>query len=263
VEKSDPVAAIVPIARALEYFETLVAQNPSHEAYRSNLAGMYERASIITEMSGRPEDLPPAIALLEKGIATNEVLARDFPNNTTHAQSLLKSYANIAGTLKENNELKSARAYSAKGIGIGKQLVAASPGDSGVSMSYFRTLVVASSVEQAAGAGERSLQIARDALAQYAQLPLDMRKGLHARGNLAALHGDMAIASMHLADNAKLPASKRLALLGEARALLVQSRAFRQELVDRQMDAASAMRTIAEIDLAIRQCDEAITKLSG
>ncbi len=262
VEKSDPAAAMVPIARALEYFEALVAQNPSHEGFRSNLAGMYERASIITEMSGRPEDLPPAIALLEKGIATNEVLARDFPNNTVHAQSLLKSYANIAGTLKDNHDLKAASAYSAKGIETGKRLLAASPGDIGVSLSCFRAMVVASSVEQAAGASEQSLQTARGALALFSQLPPDTRKGLHARGNLAALHGDMALANMHLAENAKLPAGKRVALLNDARALLGQSRAFRQELVDRQMDAASAQRTIVEIDAAIRQCDEAIAKLS-
>lgn len=57
------------------------------------------------------------------------------------------------------------------------------------------------------------------------------------------------------------PRPLRIALLKEAHSLLLESRVFKRELVERGIDARDAASAILDIDAQLRRCDEAIARL--
>jgi hypothetical protein len=66
-----------------------------------------------------------------------------------------------------------------------------------------------------------------------------------------------------MAPGSKLPAGRRAELMKEGRASMLKARAFRQELVDRKIDAVTAALIVSQIDESVREIDRALARLSG
>ncbi|MBL0122644.1 MAG: serine/threonine protein kinase [Betaproteobacteria bacterium] len=263
VVKSDASTAVAVHQRAIEILETLIRDNPGDMLSRANLAGAYARASIGIEINGKKDDLPRAIALMEKSIATSEALMRDDATNSSHLQALVKAYSNLASTLHEFGNLDAAGNNIAKAREAVKRLLVGEPGNVGYTVMQIRVLAVSSQIEYTRHRFEQAIDLARDAIAVHAHLSAEAGDGMHARANIAVARSYIGLARVELAKNTALAVSRRLAYLKEAREQFVLARAFRQELVDRKVDAQSALRLVGEISTEIRNCDAMIARLGG
>ena len=81
------------------------------------------------------------------------------------------------------------------------------------------------------------------------------RAGLIVRESLAGAWRTLGASQCALAAT-PAGAARKAALLQEARTFLGQSRAFKQELVDRKIDAVDASAAIEEIDHELQRCSE-------
>jgi hypothetical protein len=259
----DQPAALRAILRVVAFLEALCAERPADLLARAGLAGAYERASIVTELSMRPEDTAPAVALLRKAIVVTEALARDDPLNQAHEQALVKRYSNIAGTEQANGESDAAAASIARAIEIAERLVAREPGNAGNAVAQMRALAVASGIERDRGANERSIARGQRALALFATLPEQVRRGLHARAQVAVAQSHMGMARLVQAGDASLSAARRVALAREAKAWLLESRAFREEIIGLKLDVAAARVIVGQLGEQISNCDALIARLGG
>ena len=253
--------AVPLIERATEELEAIVRADPTHLVARANLAGIYERASIIAEMVMRPEDQPRAIAYMEKSIAVNEALARDEPGNQAHEQALIKRLANLASSqadLDPAAALRSAR----RAVEIGKRVLAREPENLSSAVDHLRSLSMLSTLRDPVDGYAPAVASAREAIAMHAKLPADVRKGLRVRAILATAQGGLAQGLHDQAQDAARPRAIRLALAREARQNYVAARALRQELVDRDIDARSARAIVDQIDAALGRLDPLIAGLA-
>jgi len=133
--------------------------------------------------------------------------------------------------------------------------VAADSRDAGAVSVLAGGFATSAEIEYRAGKYEPAIAFAREALAADARLPETLRAGLVVRENAAGAMWSLAASNCALARKASLPAAERDKLLREARALLAQARAFKQELVDRKIDAREASIAIQEIDAQSQACD--------
>jgi eukaryotic-like serine/threonine-protein kinase len=263
VVAGDRPAALATVSRAVELLEELCAADPSDFVARANLAAAHERASTVIELSMRREDLPAAIDRLRKSIVINEALALEDPLNQAHEQALVKRYANLAGTQDYNAEHAAAGSSIARALEISSRVLAREPGNSANAVSHLRALAVASGIEHGLGAPDRAEQRGREAIAFYATLPEQVRNGLRTRAQLAVARSHVGAVQLAKAGDASLGAARRLALAREARGLFSDSRAFRLELVTRNIDVAAAKVIAGELGVAITRCDELIAGLAA
>lgn len=263
VVKSDASTAVAVHQRAIEILETLIRDNPGDMLSRANLAGAYARASIGIEINGKKDDLPRAIALMEKSIATSEALVRDDATNSSHLQALVKAYSNLAESIHEAGDQNGASINIEKAREMVKRLLSGEPGNVGYAVMHIRVLAVSSEIEYTRHRFEQAIDRAREAIAVHAHLSAEAGDGMHARANIAVARSYIGLARVELAKNTAHAVSRRLEYLKEAREQFVLARAFRQELVDRKVDAQSALRLVGEISAEIRNCDAMIARLGG
>ncbi|MGE0357589.1 MAG: serine/threonine-protein kinase [Burkholderiales bacterium] len=252
VVKDDHAAAGAQLSRAIGTLEGLLRDDPANLPARSRLAYAYERAAAVAEATGDPTQLPRAILLMERSIATTESVIRDDPAPATHSQTLVKRYNNAARVRLKAHDVKGAREKSAKARNLVEQLLAADARNVGNATMLAGVLAMASDVEHQAGRHERAIALARAALAADARLPAEIRAGLIVRENAAGAMTSLAASSCALAAGA--PAARRAVLLEESRKLFRESRAFKQELVSRGIDAREAARAIVAIDDLAGRC---------
>jgi eukaryotic-like serine/threonine-protein kinase len=263
VVKADPGGATDMFGRAIEILEALIRENPSDLLARSSLAGAYARASIGVEMSGKKEDLPRAIALMEKSIATSEALKRDDSTNASHPQALVKAYSNLASTFQAMGNPDDAGKNIEKAREVAQQLLAGEPENVGYVIMHIRVLAVSSQIAYTRSQFEPAIALAREAIAAHARLSAEAREGMHGRANVAVARSYVGLARIAMAKNPAFTVPRRLEFLKEARAELVLARVFRQELVERKIDAQSAARLVGEIGVEIENCDAMIARLGG
>ena len=102
---------------------------------------------------------------------------------------------------------------------------------------------------------------ARESIAANARLPAETRAGLITRESVVGAMRSLGCANCALAEQTSRPREQRIKLLKEAQSLLTQSRAFKQELVDRKIDAREASAAIGEIDEESKKCDAMMAAL--
>lgn len=255
VVKADTDAAAAPLGRAVDLLEKMVRADPADMASRSQLAGAYERSSIAIEMSGKAEQLAPAIVWMKKAVAETASLVRDDAANAAHRQALVKRAINLADTQLAVRDVDGAAANAAVAREAVDRLVAAEPDSVGLATLKIRVLAVSSRIEYARQYLDRTADLARVAIAAYARIPAAAAAGLPLRANLAVARSQLALATMAMADSRQLDRERRIEMLRDARRQLVLSRAFRQELIDRKIDARSAGVMVDELTATIRQCD--------
>jgi eukaryotic-like serine/threonine-protein kinase len=209
------------------------------------------------EVAGK---LQRGIEMMDKAVATTEGVVRDDPLQASYASSLVKRYNNAARAKLRAGDVAGARGDSGKALSVLERLVANDPRDSGSASMLVSSLATASQVEHQGGRPEKAIELARASIAADARLPPELRKGLIVRENVVGAKRTLAAAACALPRPAAGRAS-RLALLAEARTLLQESRAFKQELVQRGIDGREAAEAIREIEADLRLCDQAIARL--
>ena len=254
VVKADHAAADVQLVRAINQLEALVQNNPADLLSRARLAYAYERAATAAEVSGIAARLPKAITLFDKSIATTETVMRDDPANLSHAQTLIKRYNNAARAALKFGDIKGAAEKAARGLALVKNLVKTDAQNIANYSMLVSVLSTAADIEFKAGAFEKSIAFARDAIATNAALPEQTREGLIVRESLAGAWRTLGAAYCAWANAAGPATAQHAGLRNEGRKFLTQSRAFKQELVDRKIAAADAVRAIVEIDAELGKC---------
>ncbi|MBK6982115.1 MAG: serine/threonine protein kinase [Betaproteobacteria bacterium] len=261
VVRGDHAGAAARLDRAIEVLEALRREAPAYLPAGASLAYAFERRATAIEVEGKASELPRAIALLERSIATTEGVIAADPNNVSPRQTLVKRYNNAARMMLKAGELNRARGNAAKARALVEQLLAADPRNAGNASMRAGVLAMASDVEYQDGKFSKAAGLAREALAADAALPADIRTGLIVRDNAAGAMTILAASNCALAGAASLPPSRRLELLKEAHALFLASRAFKQELVDRRIDAQDAAKAIAALDARMQRCNSLSARL--
>ncbi|APV52093.1 hypothetical protein BWI17_21930 [Betaproteobacteria bacterium GR16-43] len=261
VVKGDAAAAAVQLDRAIALLEALVREFPADVATQASLAYACERRAMAVEISGRPEDLPRAIALLDRSIAATEAIVRDDPLGVSVPQTLVRRYNNAARVRLKAGDIAGARDHAARGRALVERLAASDPGNVANATMRVSALATSSDVELREGRHERAIALAREAIAADARLPAEVRTGLIVRENVTGAKQSLAASACALSEQASLPRARRVALVQEARTLLSESRAFKQELVQRGIDASDAAIAIGEIDAELRRCDAVRARL--
>jgi tRNA A-37 threonylcarbamoyl transferase component Bud32/tetratricopeptide (TPR) repeat protein len=262
VVKDDHVAAATQLARAVEYLEALVRDKPGDLLSRADLAYAYERSAMAAEVTGKDEQLPLAFALLEKSIATTESVIRDDGARASRRQTLAKRFNNAARVKLRLGDVDGARDNAAKGLALIERLTAEDPRNVENASVLAGAFAMSSDIEYRAGRYERAIELARESIAVDARLPAETRAGLIVRENVVGAKRSLGTSSCAMSEKGSQPLSRRMALLKEGHALLVESRAFKRELVDRGIDAREAASAIREIDADLKRCSEAIARLS-
>ena len=263
VVKDDHAAAATQLARAVDILEALVRENPADLLTRARLAYAYERAAIGAEVSGKTVQRSRAIELFKKSIATTESLIHDDAENLSHQQTLVKRYNNAAHAMLKFGERNEARDTAAKGNALAVRLVTADPGNVGNATMRVSALATAADIENKSGKFENAIALAREAIAANARLPQETRAGLIVRESVIGAMRSLGEANCALAENVSPSSARRINLLKEAHTLLVQSRAFKRELVDRKIDAREAANAIEEIDAELKKCDVLMVRVAG
>ncbi len=262
VVKDDHAAAAVQLSRAIDSLEALVRDDPADVPARASLAYAYERAAIAAETTGKADQLPRAIEMMERSIATTQSVVRDDPLRDSYAQTLVKRYNNAARTQMRGGKLEGARDNAARARALVERLVADDPRNVGNAMMQVSVLATAGQVAYLGGRHETAIELARESIAVDARLPGEQRKGLIVRESVVGAKRTLGAAACALPRTSGQAQPSRIALLKEARSLLVESRAFKQELVDRAIDARDAASAIQEIDADLKRCDDAISLLA-
>jgi eukaryotic-like serine/threonine-protein kinase len=261
VVRDDHERAAVQLARATGYLEEVVRESPGDVSARASLAYAYERTAMAAEVSGKDEQLPRAVVLLEKSIAATESVVRDDSLSVSHTQTLVKRYNNAARVKVRVGDVSGAREMAAKGRALVEKLAAADPRNVGNASMLAGVLAMASDIEYRDGRYERAIELARASIAADARLPPEVRTGLIVRDNVVGAKRSLGASACAMPDPGPRPPALRAALLKEAHTLLVESRSFKRELVDRGIDARDATSALAGIEAELARCGEAMERL--
>jgi len=263
VLKSNQPAARERIEKATAMLDALDRESPGDRAVRDAQASAYERASIIVGASLRPEDLPRDIELMQRSVDITESLFRDDPLDQRLEQAIVKRLTTLAQSQRQAGDLAVAAANLARARELGAAAWSREPGNAANAVAYLRALAVGVSVEQTLGRHEEAIAIGREVEALESKLSESTKSGLRVRANVATARSYAGLAYLDLAESSKAAASQRLAMARQARALLAQSRDFRQEMADRDLDAATSRKLVEQIGEAIGRCDAFVARLGG
>jgi serine/threonine protein kinase len=255
VVKNEHAAGADQLARAIEQLEAVTAESPGDLRARADLAYAYERAATIEELTGQPQQLARAITLFEKSIAATEWLTKQEPANLLHTQKLVSRYNNAAQAALKAGDVRGARAKAASALLLLEKLYAADKTNVANSTMWVPVLATASEAEFASGNFIQSVNLSRRAIERDAHLPREVRAGLIVRESLSNAWRPLGKSRCAIAGLRGTPPAEREAAAREGRGYLSQSRAFKQELVDRKIDAVDAARVIGELDAELRNCD--------
>lgn len=263
VVKDDHVAAAAQLARALEYLESLVRENPGDLVARANLAYAYERAATAAEVTGKAELLPRAVELAEKSIATTLSVVQEDGGRASRRQTLAKRYNNAARVTMRLGDVEGARDKAVQGRALVERLAAEDPRNVENATLLAGALAMESDIEYRGGRYERAMELARASIAVDARLPAEVRAGLIVRENVVGAKRSLGASACALSGNQSQPLAQRIALVKEAHSLLSESRTFKRELVERGIDAREAANAIHEIEADLGRCKEAIARLGA
>ncbi|MBX3716713.1 MAG: serine/threonine protein kinase [Burkholderiales bacterium] len=263
VLKSDRRAARERVEKAMEMLDSLGREAPGDRAVREAQASTYERASIIVEQSLRPEDLPQAVDLMQRSAGITERLLKEDPLDQRFEQGLVKRLTNLAQTQRLAGDLPGAARNLARAREVGAASWAREPNNAANAVAYLRALAVGVSVEQSLGRHDAAITVGREVESLEAKLPEGTRSGIRVRANVATARAFSGLAYLELAESSKAAPAQRLAMARRARSLLAESRAFRQEMADRDLDAATSRKLVEQIGETIARCDALIARLGG
>jgi tetratricopeptide (TPR) repeat protein len=187
------------VKRALDYFDSLAAEEQDDPALQRELAAAYDKLGGVL---GRPYtsnmgDSAAALASYEKALTIREALARQTQDRQTR-MDLWSSYFNVGQIHRETSNTRGALTYHAKAYDIVSRLVAAAPDDAELLRAQARTAVTRAHTFEQAGRVAESLETAREALSLHERLLAGRSANLAGQGELATDVGRVAIALLRL-----------------------------------------------------------------
>jgi len=191
------------VRRALDYFDSLAAEEQNDPALRRELASAYDKLGGVL---GRPYtsnmgDSAAALASYEKALAIREALARDAHDRETQ-MDLWSSYYNVGQIYRETENTRGALDYYGKAYHLVSQAVASTPEDPALVRALARTAVARAHTYEQAGRVTESLASAREALILHERLLKGNPDNRAARSELATDVGRVGIALMRLGQHA-------------------------------------------------------------
>jgi non-specific serine/threonine protein kinase/serine/threonine-protein kinase len=192
------------VKRALEYFDSLAAEDRDNVQLQRELAQGYDR---LGNVQGRPYaanlgDTTAALASYRKALEIRERLARTGPPDSRSRLDLWASYFNMGGILREISDTRGALLLHQKARDVVNELLLAAPEDpaliraeaqtaSTLSVSYVQT----GHLDDAANAAREVLSLDERLLAREPDNPL-------LRNEVASAHGRLGQILLKLGDRA-------------------------------------------------------------
>lgn len=256
VVSDDHPGAAKALSRSVEILETLAREHPNDIPVRASLAYAYERSAIAAETTGDPAQVPHAISMADRSVAATESLVRDDPARMSYAETLVKRLNNAAQVKLGAGDLAGARITSSRGNAFAQRLVAADPRNVGNRVNLMSSLATSSDIALRSGQYDEAVRHARATLVAHEGLPPEIRANLIVRDQMNGAKRVLGTALCRPQAGGSKP--RPAALVREARTLLQESRAFKQELIDRGIDARVAATAVREMDAELARCEEAL-----
>jgi hypothetical protein len=258
IVSDDHAGAARTLARSVDILEGLAREHPNDIPVRASLAYAYERSAIAAQTTGDPAQVPRAIAMADRSVAATESMVRDDPGKMSYAETLVKRLNNAAQVKLGAGDLEGARITANRGNAFAERLVAADPRNVGNRVNLMSSLSTSSDVALRAGQNDEAVRYARATLLAHEGLPPEIRANLIVRDQMNGAKRVLGTALCKPPGVGSKPRTE--ALVREARTLLQESRAFKQELVDRGIDARVAATAVRDMDAELARCDEALAR---
>lgn len=259
--KNDRALALATVSKSLAILEALVKEAPADRPTRQALANALDREALIVETPNL-DDQRRSAGVQARSVEITEALYREDPLDQRVEQSLVKRRVNLARTQRLLEDYPSAAAGIARALEVSGAALAKEPGNAANAITHLVALSTAASLETLQGRPAKAIAFYEAAEKVHAGLPQATRQTLRVRAHHADARGRKGLALLALAGQPGEPVAARLARAREARALFVESRAFRQELVERNVDAALSAKAVEQITATIAECDGLIARLA-
>lgn len=252
------------IGQAVARVEALTREAPNDPGVLEALALIYDRAArAYTNTGGKrtPESVRISIEFNRKGLAAIERILAGQPEDERWLKARAAALVDLAKTLSHADEHAEADRTIGKALEQNAWLYARDPNNVELAIERLIALENASTIAYRVGDMQRTLRFARETIAQGGRIPEAIRNTVSMRSHLSEAKALMGGALLAMANAPSLDREKRLAMLTEARSLLVGHIAF-LDGVRRDKLGVFAEEAINEVHDAIKACDEAIAKLS-
>jgi serine/threonine protein kinase/tetratricopeptide (TPR) repeat protein len=244
------------VKRALDYFDSLAAEERNDAALQRELASAYDKLGGVL---GRPYasnmgDSEAALASYRKALTIREALARDAEDRQTQLD-LWSSYFNVGQIHRETSNTRGALEYHAKAYDIVSRLVNAQPDDQALLRALARTAVTRAHTFEQSGRVTESLATAREALALHERLLKSDPANRAGQSELATDIGRVAIALLRLGErqDALRHAERRIDIARNLTAADPANVAYRRGLSTAHLQLGQALARNDDVAGAVRE----------
>ena len=253
------------MGQAIAKVEALAREVPGDPAVLEALAMTYDRAARAytntnTGATRTAESVRLSIGFNRKALAAIERILAEKPEDERWLKRRAATLVDLAKTLNHAGEHAEAERTIGKALEQNAWLYARDPNNVELVIERLFTLENASVSAYRLGDMQRTIRFARETIAQGARMPEASRNTVSVRGHISEAKALIGGALLAMASAPSLGREKRLAMLTEARSLLVGHMAYFDEVRDKLGVPVEDVN--GEVMYAIKACDEAITKLS-
>ena len=252
------------MSQAIAKVEALAREAPNDPAGLEALAVTYDRAARAYTNSGvarTSESVRLSIEFNRKALAAVERILAGKPADEHWLKRRAATLVDLANTLTHAGEHAEADRMIGKALEQNAWLYARDPNNVELAIERLMTLETASVTAYRVGDMERTIRFARETIAQGGRIPEATRNTPVMRSHISEAKALMGGALLAMAAAPSLDREKRLAMLTEARSLLVGHIALLDEVLRDKLGVV-AEEGYKEVMDAIKACDEAIAKLS-
>jgi tetratricopeptide (TPR) repeat protein len=250
------------IARALANLEALAREAPEQTVVRVNLSYTYLRAGAMFGLGNRsPERVRMATEYDRKALAAIRTVLAEKPDDANARRVELSALLELVRVLSYAGEHREADRTMSEVLTLGAQRLARDPKNVEVSTDSLELLNLGSLAAYRVGDNARAIRLGREALAQAARLPQDTQKAVYVRNNVAEAKSHLGAALLASAQSPSLDRGERLALLTEARSLLVDAAAFVDQIRAGKLGSFDEGEAKEILD-TLKRCNEAIARLA-
>jgi non-specific serine/threonine protein kinase/serine/threonine-protein kinase len=249
------------VKRALDYFDSLAADDRNDPALQRELASAYDKLGGVL---GRPYtsnlgDSAAALASYRKALAIRETLARDTPNRGA-LLDLWSSYFHLGQIYRETANTQGALDYHAKAYDIASRLLTVAPDDPEVLRTLASTAVTRAHSFEQAGRVAESLAWAREGLSLRERLLKGSLGRAASRNELATDVGRVGIALMRLGETsgALTFIERRVAIARELAAAAPANVTYRRALSTSRLQLAQALARNGDMAAALTEARVAL-----
>jgi eukaryotic-like serine/threonine-protein kinase len=251
------------MAKALANLEALAREAPGETVVRVNLSYTYLRAGAMFGLGNRtPERVRKATEYDRKALAAIRTVLASKPDDANAQRVELSALLELVRVLSYAGEHGEADRTMSEVLALGAKRVARDPKNIEVFTDTLELLNLGSLAAFRVGDIPRAIRLGREALAQAARLPQDTQKAVYVRNSVAEAKSHLGAALLASAQSHSLDRGRRLALLTEARSLLVDAVAFLDQIRAEKLGSVDESEAKEIVD-TLERCDAAIARLKA